>query len=67
MTEDTTKEVLEYLDKRNKAYSLIVKEPIDCTITFGDTLKTLTFKHKDKCMAISLEKIFKLLKEMEEA
>lgn len=68
LLEDETKEVLEYLDKRNKAYSLILKNPpTDCPITFGDNVETLTFKHKDKSVTISLEKLFKLLKKMEEA
>lgn len=66
MLEKETKEVLEYLEKRNKAYSLMLKEPIDCSIDFGDTLETLTFKHKDKTVTITLEKLFKLLKEKEE-
>ena len=61
MTEDTTKQVLAYLEKRNKAYSLILKEPTDCPITFGDNVETLTFKHKDKSVTLSLEKLLKTL------
>ena len=64
--EDEIKQVIAYLDKRNKAYSLILKEPTDCPIVFGDNVETLTFKHKDKSVTITLEKLFKFLKEMED-
>lgn len=59
--EDETKQVLAYLEKRNKAYSLIIKQPTDLPIVFGDNVENLTFKHKDKSVTISLEKLFKTL------
>lgn len=63
MTEYATKEVLEYLDKRNE---YVLKHPTDLPIVFGDNIETLTFKHKDKSVTITLERLFKFLKEMEE-
>lgn len=64
--EDEIKQVIAYLDKRNEEYEHMLKNPTDCPITFGDNIETLTFKHKDKSVTITLEKLFKFLKEMEE-
>ena len=66
MTEadDEIKQVIGYLEERNKAYSLILKQPTDLPIVFGDNVETLTFKHKDKSVTISLEKFFNFLKGM---
>ena len=66
MTEYTTKEVIAYLEERDKEYERMLKNPTDCPITFGDKVETLTFNHKDKTVTITLEKLFKFLKEMEE-
>ena len=63
IAENETKQVIAYLNERNEAYSRMIKQPTDCPITFGDNVETLTFKHKDKSVTISLEK---LLKKMEE-